>query len=476
MSSFVRWWVWVFAFAGLLGGQAALGQGAVARGTSPVLMLSDVHLDPFSDPAKVLKLAATPAEQWDTVIATPASATQAKDFADLQEVCHLRGVDTSTVLWRSSLLAMRKQAAGAAFVTVSGDLLAHNFECKFKRSFPTATDADYVRFVGQTIRYVVHGLRVAFPATPVYVAMGNNDSACGDYRDDRNSAFLAEVAKALAEALSPTDRPEMLREFSREGYYNATMPAAFPKGRVIVVDDLFLSAKHGSCEGKPDEAATEGVTNWLQEQLADAREKGQHVWVLGHIPPGVDLYSTLRKLENVCKVEPQMFLENEKLATVLAAYPDVVRLAVFGHSHTDELRLLPGKEDGGVAMKIVSSISPVNGNNPSFMVARVDRATAELRDYTVIAASNLTGVDAEWTREYTYSAVYHQRAFSAAALKAITDGFAADATASKPESAAYLQNLYVGDRSMLLKPFWPEYVCALTHDSAASYAKCVCGK
>ena len=467
----------LLAVAALFHGQVLAGQSVtVAKGTAPVLLLSDVHLDPFHDPAKMTKLAATPADQWDTVLGTPDSVTQEHDFANLQEVCHERGVDTPPLLWRSSLASMRKQAVGAKFVAVSGDLLAHSFECKFKRSFPTATDADYVRFVGQTIRYVVHGLRVAFPATPIYVAMGNNDSACGDYKDERNSAFLAEVAKSLAQALSPTDRAEMLRDFSREGYYNATMPAAFPGGRMIVLDDLFLSAKHGNCAGKPDEAATEGVTAWLQGQLAEAREKGQHVWVVGHIPPGVDLYSTLRKMESVCKVEPTMFLENEKLATVLAAYPDVVRLAMFGHSHTDELRLLAGKEDDGVPVKIVASISPVNGNNPSFTVGRVDRATAELVDYSVFEASNLTGVDALWTKEYTYSTTYHQRAFSAMAVKRIVDGFYADAIAATPESGAYLRNIYVGDRSLLLKPLWPEYVCALTHDSAAEYAKCVCSK
>lgn len=456
-----------------LSAREGLAQGVKA--TASVLLLSDVHLDPFHDPAKVSSLARTPAAQWDSVLGSPASATQEKDFSELQEVCHLRGVDTSPQLWRSSLEAMRKQARGAAFVAVSGDLLAHNYECKFKRMVPNATDEEYLRFVGATIEYIVRGLRTAFPATAVYVAMGNNDSACGDYKDDRNSAFLAEIAKVLTQALPPNDRVEVMREFSREGYYNAAMPAAFAGGRMIVLDDLFLSAKHASCAGKTDEAATEGVTKWLEQQFAEAREKGEHVWVLGHIPPGVDLYSTLRRLENVCKVEPAMFLENEKMASVIAAYADVVRLAVFGHSHTDELRLL-GEKDDGVAVKIVSSISPVNGNNPSFTIGRVNRKTAELTDYTVVAASNLTGVGTVWSNEYTFSEVYRQTAFSAEALRRITDGFRLDTLAEKPESAAYLKNIYVGDRSPLLKPFWPEYVCALTHNAAASYQKCVCAK
>ncbi len=454
--------------------------------TVPAVLVSDIHFDPFADPAKVKLLAGAPVARWDALLGGPASATLEHDAAALREVCHVRGVDTTTVLWRSSLKAMHRQGAGAAFVAVSGDLLAHNFDCKFKRSFPTATDADYVAFVDQTVRYLIRGLQLAFPETPIYVAMGNNDSGCGDYMDQSHSAFLTGTAKIVAQALPPGYRADAMRDFARQGFYSVPMPAAIPHGRVVVLDDLFLSSHHADCSGKADEEAAEAVTTWLSTELAGARERGEHVWVIGHIPPGVDLYATLRGLENVCKKAPAMFLGNEKLAGVLTTYPDVVRLAIFGHSHTDELRRLTheftGKEDGvarpggGVPVKIVSSISPVNGNVPSFTLARVEVATAALADYTVVAASNLTGVDAVWKKEYTYSEVYHQPRFDAPGLKKITDGFAADPMATTPESRAYLQEVYVGDRSVLLKPLWPEYTCALTHDGAESFSACVCRK
>ncbi len=460
--------------------------GAQGRGTVPVVLLSDIHFDPFADPGKVKLLAGASVTKWDAVLGGAATPTMEHDFAALREVCHSRGTDTTAALWRSSLKAMHRQGMGAVFVAVSGDLLAHNFDCKFKKSFPTATDADYVAFVEQTVRYLVRGMQLAFPETPIYVAMGNNDSACGDYKDQRGSAFLEGTAKIVAQALPPTYRAEAVRDFARLGYYAVPMPAAIPHGRMVLLDDLFLSAHHADCSGKSDDEVADGVTAWLRTELEAARERGDHVWVLGHIPPGVDLYGTLRGLGNVCKTAPAMFLANEKLASVLTAYPDVVRLAVFGHSHTDELRLLTheftGKEDGvarpgaGVAVKIVSSISPVNGNTPSFTVGRVETKTGTLADYTVVVASNLTGVDAVWKKEYTYSEVYRQRHFDAPALKTLTAGFAADPTAAGAMSRAYLQEVYVGDRSVLLKPFWPEYTCALTHNGAESFSGCVCKK
>ena len=87
----------------------------------------------------------------------------------------------------------------------------------------------------------------------------------------------------------------------------------------------------------------------------------------------------------------------------------------------DEVRLLePADADAaekGVAVKMVPSISPVDGNNPSFTVARIDAATATMKDYRVVAASNKTGVDTTWTEEYDFAKTYKEPAFSAATLE-----------------------------------------------------------
>ena len=463
----------------VLSGIGLRAEPVKATRTVPALLLSDIHFDPFADPAKVSRLAAAPASEWDRILAEPSSPNREKDLTALLETCKSRGLDTSAELWNSSLQAIKTKAAGVSFVTVSGDLLAHNFDCKFSQRFPGANDGQRLAFIEQTIRYVILSVRSALPNVPIYVAMGNNDSGCGDYQEDRNSPFLTQTAKILAETIPASERSEMVRDFTTQGTYRATLPASVPNTRILVLDDLFLSSKYVSCAGKLNEPASAAQIRWLETQLADAREHRQHVWVLGHIPTGVDLYSTLTSMRNICgRGTPKMFLGNEHLAEVLTANADTVSLAIFGHSHTDELRLLTnektaGRPGPGVAVKIVTSISPVNGNNPAFTVARVDPVTASLVDYTVFFASNLTGINATWSKEYTFSEAYHQPAFNPATLKALTDGFRVDTTGNTPESAAYLRNFYVGDRSVLIKPLWPEYVCALTHDSAESFTNCV---
>ena len=76
------------------------------------------------------------------------------------------------------------------------------------------------------------------------------------------------------------------------------------------------------------------------------------------------------------------------MADELVEFSDVVELAIFGHNHMDETRLLKG--DGktpasskSVAVKVVSSISPINGNHPSFTVAQIDPSSAALKDRCV---------------------------------------------------------------------------------------------
>jgi sphingomyelin phosphodiesterase acid-like 3 len=464
----------------------AQGKAAAAtetRSTVPALFLSDIHLDPFADPAKAARLNAAPAAEWPAILAAPDSPTQAKEIAALQEACPTRGIDTPYVLWRSSLRAIHADASHARFITLSGDLLAHSFDCKFQTLLPAATPADYLAFTVKTVRTIVSTLRAALPGVPLYIAMGNNDSGCGDYQlDAAHDAFLALVAKVVAEALPATDRADVLTDFAAGGYYSVPL-AAVPHTRLLVLDDLFFSAKYSTCSGQPNTAPASAQLAWLAEQISAARQHNERVWVMGHIPPGVNLYATARNSANLCAgARPQMFLASESLAKLLARNADVVRLALFGHTHADEMRLLT-PDDGpqalitaisGVPVKIVASISPVNGNRPTFTLAAIDPATATLADYTVFMASNLSGVAAKWAPEYTYSTTYHQRAFDAASLATLISALQADPAAKTAASQATLRNYFPGDISRAIQLAWPQYACSLEHDSAQSFAACAC--
>ena len=493
----ITFWLWILLLAGFprrVRGEAQTDSSS-QRGqrhrsastmetrdrTISALLVSDIHFDPFHDPAKVQRLVDTPVSQWSSILSAPPSPDQQKAFAALQQTCHARGVDTPYTLLQSSLQAMRSRQPTAKFITVSGDLIAHSFFCRYTTLLPGARQSDYQAFVVKTLSFVMRELRASFPGAPVYVALGNNDTACGDYQLDAGSDFLVRAGRIVAEGLPPSQQQQALRVFAKGGYYSLTMGAPMRDTRLIVVNDLFMSPRYSTCAGRPDSAATTAEMAWLQEQLAQARRLGQRAWVMGHIPPGVDPYSTVAKIKDVCGNEvAEMFLSSDQLADLLIEYADVVRLGIFAHSHMDEMRLLEPQGnphasfEHSVAIKVVPSISPIDGNNPSFTVARVNPSSAVLQNYEVIAASNQTGIATTWSREYDYAQTYHKAQFSPSPVKELITEFENDRDAKTEHSEEYIRNFYVGDRSSDLAPFWSQYVCALANHTAEAFAGCVC--
>jgi sphingomyelin phosphodiesterase acid-like 3 len=444
------------------------------------LLLSDIHFEPFWDPARAPQLAAAPVSEWKVILAAAPSPDQQQRFAALQQSCQARGVDTSYALFDSSLKAMRSHAAGVRFVTVSGDLISHDFQCKYNKLFPKATSAGYRAFVGKTLDYVIGELDGAFPGIPVYVALGNNDSDCGDYQLDAHSVFLADTGSEVTKNFPASERQAAQESFAAGGYYSVSLPAPFENARLLVLNDLFMSSNYAACAGKADPAAAGAQLAWLRQQLAEARANKQKVWVMGHIPPGVDLYSTARRMVDVCSGQrPIMFLSSEKIADVIAEFGDVVQLAIFAHTHMDELRLL--KNDGqnpasgkSVAVKMVSSISPLHENHPSFTLAWIDPSSLTLVDYKVFAASTLTGVDAVWAEEYDFARSYHEADFSSSSVGQLISRFTADPGAKTQASQNYIEDFSVGYASSLLRLAWPQYVCTLSNHTQQSFKACVC--
>jgi sphingomyelin phosphodiesterase acid-like 3 len=437
------------------------------------VLVSDIHFDPFWDPEQAVKLAAAPASEWKKILSTTPSAIRESHFGFMQKICHARGEDTSYPLLAASLQAMRKPGAEAKFVTVSGDLLAHSFQCKYKATFPKSSAEDFRKFSEKTVAYVIGELEANFPGVPVYTALGNNDSDCGDYQLDAHGEFLADVGTNVTRSFPAVERQATLDSFKVSGAYRVALP--IHNARLLVVDDLFLSSSYRTCGGKTDPAAGEAQLAWLRQQLIAARANKHKVWVMGHIPPGVDLHATVAKFDDVCGGQgPEMFLGSDKLADELVEFSDVVTLAIFAHTHMDEMHLLQGAEGKSVAIKMVASISPINGNHPSFTVAQIDPATTTLRDYQVFVAPSASGLDAVWPVEYDFAHDYHAKDFSATSVSTLTREFAADPEGKSQVSQSYLRNFRAGDTYAPLQMFWPQYVCTLSSYSAKGYRTCVC--
>jgi sphingomyelin phosphodiesterase acid-like 3 len=338
------------------------------------------------------------------------------------------------------------------------------------------------------VAYVAQQLHATFPKVPIYFALGNNDSGCKDYREDENSAYLQGDGRTFSEVvLDKANARGVLKEFSALGDYKVQLPAPFANTHLLVMQDIFESKKYTTCGGK--ESAREGTeqTDWLRKQLDEARSRHEHIWVMAHIPPGVDAYNTVTKSEKKdaagCSYsKPEMFLNSELFADTLRDYTDVISLVLLGHTHMDEMRIYTAKSgSGSIPGKLVPSTSPVDGNNPSFTVGSANPDTATLIDYSVFAADNQTGVGTKWSLEYTYSATYGMPDYSAASITKLTSAFLADPRSQGAKTQSYESFYFVGGpsaginlKAAAMKIIWPVYACSITHDHAKSFSDCAC--
>ena len=445
---------------------------SVCAQSVPAVMLSDIHFDPFRDPTKVSRLVAAPTSQWQAILAEPMSAGQAAGFQAQQTQCAESGIDTDEALFDSTLTAASKYGAGASFVTVSGDLLVHKLDCRYEVTMRGKPSDGPAAFAAKTATYVMERVEAAFPQVPVYFALGNNDSACGDYHLNVRDLFLKGTSDAVLHGMRGASAAELKaarQDYEMGGYY--AVPLNGVSGtRLVVVNDIYESEFYKDCGAEPGDGA-KAQLRWLNAQLDGTRRSEEKVWVMGHIPPGPDVYNTLRHFTSVCSRAPEEFLSSEELADALVAHADVIQLALFAHTHNDELRLLErAGSKGAVAVKLVPSVSPVHGNAAAFTVAKVDAASAVMLDYTVFQE----GAGGRWEREYNFGETYHEAEFSAATVARIVEHLQADRLGVERTTQAYERNFAAGGGGSPLGLVWQEYTCALTRDKAADFKACIC--
>ncbi len=451
--------------------------------TAPMLMLSDLHFDPLHDPAKVPLLVKAPIAQWSSILAQPASPDQPAHFASLQSTCNAKqSMDTPYALLQSSLAAAKAQAAKAAFVTVSGDLLVHDLDCRYRAAMglPASTSDDQsvsAKFAEETTAFVVQQIESTFPTIPVYLALGNNDSRCNHNRLDIHDDYLASSASAVLAGLrgvSAAEKAAASQTYRSAGYYAVTMAAPMRHTRLIVIDDIYMMPKYTSCEAVEDNRGADEQAAWLQKELESARRDKQLVWIMGHLPPTVNADSSLSGKGSFCSTDRTVrFQTTDDLANQITANADTIKLGIFGHTHMDELHLLRG-QNAAVPVKVVPSISPVDGNRPSFTVGSIDPSSGTLVDYAVYEANNTTGVETRWTQEYAFDAAYGVEGFNPASLRSLIERLRADKQGTGNESRAYREHFLKGATAKKLSPSWPGYVCSLDNATAKDFKSCVC--
>jgi len=414
------------------------------------LSISDIHFNPFADPALVAKLEAADVSQWDAIFAS-STLTAFSTY----------GSDVNDPLLRSALAEMRKQLPSPAFVLISGDFLAHKFDKAYQQTATDKSPAAYSAFVTKTIAYVASALRKTYPGARIYPTLGNNDSDCGDYAMAAHGAFLAKFRDVWGPIVGSRS---FHRRFPTGGYYHADVPG-LKNVRVIALNTNFFSTNYKNC-GTPGPDPGLRQLAWLEDELRRARAERKRVWLLFHIPPGIDVYDTEEQGGTCPSLTPQTFWKDEyakKYLEIAAAHRHTIIGTFAGHTHQDEFRVAAGNY-----IHVTPSLTPVFGNNPAFEIVDVG-PRGNVAGYV---AWHLPDVTLPWAREYSFDEAYAKSKYDTAALTALAAAIGTD-PATRETYFNYYSSMSPKSTAAALA-MWQGYWCGLKAMTGAAFTACRC--
>ncbi len=444
------------------------------------LLVSDIHFDPMADPTLVAELAAAEPAQWEAIL----QRSKLTRFSQY-------GQDTNWWLLQSALDQMRKTLPHPSFVMYTGDLLAHGFP----KAFQNATHDDdlqhYRAFVLKTVQFIALEFQKRFPNTTILVTPGNNDEECGDYSIRAGGTFLSDTA-SLAQQLA-LGSATFTEEWKALGSYNVPHPE-LSGVRILSMNTVFFSNNYHAtsfpqgCANVPSNGPAD-LLAWLASNLAAAKEANQRVWLMFHIPPGIDGYASTHKRETAdaatnpsangsCadSIVPMWLPEwTTRFDALLETYRDTVLASFSGHTHTDDFRLMSSAGVNRAFVLVDPPVSPIYDQNPSFRVVTF-ASDGTLDDQTTYYLTNLKAasstVRGKWKREYQFSKEWRMRRLDLASLGKIYNEIQ-----NAPGSRAQWLKLYnVSSAAVVVEPDSIRGLyCAIGALSVPAYARCYCG-
>ncbi|MES0881570.1 metallophosphoesterase [Roseibium sp. SCP14] len=430
-------------------------------------LISDIHFNPFEPASLSSLLAARPVEDWTEIFAT----------IDNQKMSTW-GEDTNFALLDSSLRAFAANTAGVELTFLVGDILAHEFEKKASEALGASITEEEARKLKQdTAIFVGERLAAQLPGRPIIFALGNNDSDCGDYQITPKGGFLSGTREMVRKLVgSELLTPGFDKTYSAGGYYVAQHPQ-LSDTKILVLNDVLWSEKYRNACGEGGDTAGHDMLNWLRDQLSRQEAAGGKVWLVHHIPWGIDAFSTNRSSKTECTAKTVPFLRepfSTEFLNILRKFSATVTTSIAGHTHMDDYRLLSGAGSVPlIAQKIVPAISPIYHQNPGFSVAGFTSGEAAIVDFSTYALGNLESaslsVPGEWREEYVFSETYGLSKYS---TQSVAELIAAIEHGGEAETK-YRLYFQVGHGNLPSEDM-SAYLCAMKALEPDSFARCYC--
>jgi len=446
------------------------------------LTLSDIHFNPFhacdstNNCQLACELVLQDTSEWDELL----SANSREDYPEY-------GEETNYHLLTTMLAQMQTMAqqTNPDFVLVLGDFIAHRFSGRtglYQRyTQHCEATSSYPAFIAKLMQYLSSKLEATFTGIPVYPALGNNDSASGNYSVDPSGYFFQQLRQDWARLISPTDEQDFAQTFvDGGGYYSVMLENNL---KLIVLNSVLFSVKAKTpkpwylwfSHTQRNIYAAQQMA-WLATQLAQADEEDQRVLIAYHIPVGIDIYNSLSFWAKWFRVTLQWQSEMmQQFVDLIQQYQSIIVGQLGSHLHTDGLYLINDDDDSPMAfISTTPSISPVYLNNPGFKVYTYQRSPGEIIDFSSFYL-DISQHEPQVQLEYTYSQAYGEQ-YTPLDAQHVANlfnsiGFEQGISAHGED---YRQFFYVNAINPVIEQYWQNYWCGMVGiTNVTGYQSCI---
>jgi sphingomyelin phosphodiesterase acid-like 3 len=440
-------------------------------GSGQFLHISDIHFNPFYDRSLFKQLDSQPVENWAGIL----DKSQPPGFNPM-------GTDSNYALVKSSLDEARRRLPAPDFLLVSGDFMAHDWQTKYDQlatQSHLAGPQEYRAFNAKVIQFLAAEFQQRYPTTPTLPTLGNDDSDCDDYAITQNGPFLKMFAPTWAPLLGPdADRGAFQTAFSQGGHYSMKLPRT-KNHRLIVLNSVFFSAKYANTCGTSDQTPAIDELRWLTSALEQAHAAGETVWLLMHIPPGLDSFATAKSVQ---KNGPAVTLWHPEWTSrflhLIDQYPGMIQAAFAGHMHRDDFRVIRLNGKPVLFSKLAPAISPVYGNNPGYEIIQYDRQTGAIENYQIDYLTNLSSdgkptaaAAGSWAIEYDFRETYGYSALNPHTITQLAEGLDTNATFQRN----YIKFYTVSAAPMINAQTIDAFRCAILSVTPSEFEACYRG-
>ena len=466
----------VFWCSALIAGQGLAQSPATStetdKPTGQFLLITDLHFDAFYDPSLFAKLNAAGSDEWATILATSQPPGPG-----------LRGNDANYTLVASALADAQKRLPQPDFILCGGDYLGHFWRPEYDRAAPGVRLRDpkqFQAFTRKALEMLAAQFSEHFPGVPIFTTLGNEDSFCGDYDIAPDSLFLRDFSEIFGPLWLADDevRRSCQRSLSRHGCYSVLLPR-MARTRLARFHSVLFSTRYGDDSDPAQRQPGTEALQWLEQTLAAAEQAGEKVWLLMHIPPGIDAFGTAHALARDKPLVPFWMPDDlTQFLKLTGRYAKTIVTVLAGHTHMDDFRLARLDDKQVLFTKMAPGVSPIFGNFPAYQIFQYSKQSSLLVDYQMVSlplhskrapnlAALLAGPAPEWRAEYRFREAYPGAQLTAQGMW----NWATTLPANAAQGATYRRYFAAGSDETFPAAESPIYESAVAHPTASEFLR-----